>query len=603
MVPVALVLLRAKTHAATRRVVSVLPPILGKRPRLARKNTSAGFALILGGLALFGAGGAFAQHPSTAYPYPWDQPGCPCPEVLRAGTPADAGLVPQALDNIDESVTQALVRRVFPGAVVLVARRGAIAKWSAYGYAAIYTDGDYATATHPLPMPASEAQPASVAPMRKNEVFDLASVTKLFTAVAVMQLWDRGKLKLDDRVASYLPEFGLNGKAEIKIQELLTHTSGLQPDPPTPLYDISGTRAQRLKYAMGLPPEYPPGTHYLYSDINFMVLGALVEKLSGEREDVFVRKNIIEPLRLTSTTYAPPVGWRSRIAATEYQPWLRRGMLRGQVEDGNAWALDGVSGHAGLFSNALDLAVFGQMILNHGTYDGARILSRRAVEVMLTDSMHTLSSARFPGLRQGLGWWLDMPTMAGAMAGPDTAGHEGYTGTMLLIDRRNDVVAVVLTNRVHPNRNGPSVAPEFRHIYTDIANAIPVAQAADASAWFSGYGNDLNRRLVFKIGPSHATSLAFKTWYRIQPDEDYGYVEGSSDGSHWQTIARFSGTSGGWHAQQISLAPATRYIQFRYRTDASINGRGWYVGDIRVAGEGSDVSTQPLGSEWARQDR
>lgn len=553
---------------------------------------------IMGGLTSLCAGAATAQVGSMPGAYPWGQPGCPCAAVLHEGTPAMAGLEPHALRDIDGVIASALVRRVFPGAVVLVARRGVIAKWDAFGYASIYTDGDYGTESHPLPMPASEARPSSIAPMQKDEIFDLASVTKMFTAVAVMQLWDQGKFKLDDPVAKYLPGFGSNGKEAVTIRDLLTHTSGFEPDPPTPLYDIKGTRAQRLHYVMGLPLEYPPSTHYVYSDINFMVLGALIEKLSGVREDAFIREHITRPLHLTSTMYNPPVDLQPRIAASEYQPWLHRGMLRGQVEDGNAWALDGVAGHAGLFSSAHDLAVFGQMMLDGGAYDGTRVLSERAVKLMLTQSADHFPNARFPGLRQGLGWWLDMPTFVGALAGPRTAGHEGYTGTMFAIDAENDVVAILLTNRVHPTRNGPPVAPTFRAVYTRVADAIPVVPPGPGPTWFAGYGNHLNRALTLTLAPQTKPELTFGTWYRIQPNADYGLVESSPDGDRWTTLRMLTGLADGWSVQRVPLPANTRYVRFRYQTDATINGRGWYVHDPRVLVDNVSAQTKTLQGEW-----
>lgn len=553
---------------------------------------------IMGGLTSLCAGAAPAQAASAPASHPWGQPGCPCSEVLQEGTPAMAGLDARPLHDIDGTIARALVRRVFPGAVVLVARRGIIAKWDAYGYASIYTDGDYGTGTHPLPMPADEVRPSSIARMEKDEIFDLASVTKLFTAVAVMQLWDQGKFKLDDPVAKYLPGFGVNGKGAVTIRELLTHTSGFEPDPPIPLYDIKGTRAQRLHYVMGLPLEYPPRTHYVYSDINFIVLGALIEKLSGVREDVFIREHIAGPLHMASTGYNPPADLQPRIAATEYQPWLQRGMLRGQVEDGNAWALDGVSGHAGLFSSAHDLAVFGQMILDGGTYDGTRILSARAVELMLTRSDGDLPNARFPGLHEGLGWWLDMPMFVGALAGPRTVGHEGYTGTMLALDRDNDLVAIVLTNRVHPNRNGPSVAPAFRELYTQVADAIPVVPPGPGATWFAGYGDHLNRALTLAVAPHAGAELSFDTWYRIQPDADYGVIEASPDGEHWAALRTLTGQGDGWTTQRLPLPADARQIRFRYQTDASINGRGWYVHAIAVSAQGAAVATKTLQNAW-----
>ncbi|MGH8154652.1 MAG: serine hydrolase [Rhodanobacteraceae bacterium] len=542
-------------------------------------------AMIVAGIALMGSiGAASAEPPAVSHPYPWNHPGCPCATVLRQGSAAEAGLVPQALDAIDGTVEDALKRRAAPGAVVLVARRGIIAYWKAWGYAMLYKNADYARVAHPRPM-------------QKDEIFDLASVTKLFTAVAVMQLWDEGKFKLDDPVAKYLPDFGVNGKENVTIRELLTHTSGFRPDPPTPLYDIKGSREQRMQNVLQQPLEYPPGKHYLYSDMNFITLGALVEKLSGEREDVFIRKHLTGPLHMTDTMYNPPATLKPRIAATEYQPWTHRGMLWGQVDDENAWALDGVAGHAGLFSSAHDLAVFGQMMLNDGTYDGVRVLSKQAVKLLVTNW-----NKKFPRDAMGLGWSLDQHWYQGALAGPHTAGHEGFTGTALTINPNNDIVTVILTNRVHPNRNGPSVVTALHRINTDIANAIPVVAPDGKPAWFAGYGNYLNRTLTAEIGSHRDATLSFETWYRLQPDFDFGSVEASPDGIHWQELGLFTGSSDGWQTKTVTLPANARYIQFRYRTDATINGRGWYVNQIEVHAGGTTVQPKITHNEWQQRD-
>ncbi len=540
--------------------------------------------MLAAGAMLLSLGLAPARAADSPYSHSWNHPDCPCAAVLHEDSAAAAGLVPQALEDVDGTVSRALALRVAPGAVVLVARRGVIAKWNAYGYASLYKNGDYALADDPRPM-------------QKDEIFAMASVSKLFTAVAIMQLWDEGKFKLDDPVAKYLPQFGVHGKEDVTIRELLTHTSGFRPDPPTPLYEIPGSRKDRLDYVLQLPLEHPPGTHYVYSDINFITLGALIERLSGEREDVFIRKHLTGPLHMTDTMYDPPAGLKPRIAATEYQPWTRRGMLWGQVDDENAWALGGVAGHAGVFGTARDLAVFGQMMLNGGTYDGARVLSQRAVDLLLTDWL-----PKFPGDAIGLGWSIDQPWYQGALAGPHTAGHEGFTGTALTINTRNDIVTVILTNRVHPNRNGPSSVTALHRINTDIANAIPVVSPTGGSAWFSGYGDYLNRTLTARIEPQHGATLSFQTWYRLQPGDDYGSIEASKDGVHWQALGLLTGSSDGWQTKTMALPMDAHYIQFRYRTDDKINGRGWYVDDLQVHAGGKTTQPKITDNEWQQRD-
>lgn len=531
---------------------------------------------------------ALAVQAASASPYPWGHPGCPCASVLHAGTPSSAGLVEAPLKAMDNTMHRILARRVAPGAVVLVARRGVIAKWKAYGYAALYTNADYDKMAHPVPM-------------EKNTLFDLASVTKLFTATAVMQLWDEGKIKLDAPVATYLPKFGAHGKGSVTVRQLLTHTSGLRPDPLTPLFDIPGNRQDRLDYVLQLPLQYPPGTHYIYSDSNFITLGALIEKVSGEREDAFIRQHITGPLHMSSTMYNPPAKLRPRIAASEYQPWNRRGLLRGQVEDGNAWALDGVAGHAGLFSDAHDLAVFGQMMLNGGTYDGRRVLSERAVKLLGTNW-----NTKFPEDPTGLGWSIDRGYLMGALTGPHTIGHEGYTGTMIAINKPNDIVAIMLTNRVHPTRVGASVVTAIRQVYSDIAHAIPVAIPGGGTAWFSGRGNFLNRKLTARVDAGDGSTLSFQTWYRTMPSDGRGIVQASPDGRHWNTLDRLAGSSHGWRKKTYPLPAGTHYVRFIYRTVSygshfDADGRGWYVHDVKI-GNRKVASWDTKKTGWLRRE-
>lgn len=535
--------------------------------------------------ALFGAGTAAASQPSAGpYSHPWNKP-CPCTDVVHAGTAREAGMMRKSLEKIDGAISRALVTRVMPGAVVMIVRRGAIAKWKAYGYAAVYKNSSFAQMSNPVPM-------------RRNTIFDLASISKLFTATSVMQLWDKGLLKLDDPVAKYLPEFGVNGKQNVTIRELLTHTSGFRPDPPEHLYTIHGTRADRLDFVLHMPLEYPPGTHYVYSDLNFITLGILVERLSGEREDVYVRKHITGPLRMTDTMYHPPANLKPRIAATEYQPWTDRSMVWGQVHDENSWSLGGVAGHAGVFSSAHDLAVFGQMMLNDGIYDGVRVLSEHAVKLMDTNW-----NKKFHDQDHGLGWELNQAWYMDALGQPHTLGHTGYTGTSIVVSPENDTIAILLTNRVHPTRNTVSTNGIRRKVARFTADAIPVITHGET--WFSGYGNYLNRTLTAKVGANDHATLSFRTWYRmehrLEKGGDHGYVEASPDGSHWTEVARVTGSSAGWKTMQYKLPRGTRYIQFRYQTDDETNGRGWYVDDVRIEAGGKTLTPRFGNTHWIRR--
>ena len=254
-----------------------------------------------------------------------------------------------------------------------------------------------------------------------------------------MQLVEQHKIELTAPVARYLPGYGVNGKEAITVQQLLTHTSGLQPDPVPSLWagypDIPSRRAQILNET----PVNAPGSTYLYSDLNMLSLQLLDEHVSGTTLDELVRDGITAPLKLVDTGYNPDPSKKSRIAATEFEASPPRGLVWGEVHDENAWSLGGVAGHAGVFSTANDLAVLGQTILNGGTYGGKRILRERTVTDMLTNY-----NQAFPGHDHGLGFELDQRFYMGALSGPRTAGHTGYTGTTLVIDPASRSIAIML---------------------------------------------------------------------------------------------------------------------------------------------------------------
>lgn len=483
------------------------------------------------------------------------------------------------LHDVDALIQQSIADRVMPGAVVLVARSGGVVKQKAYGDAARYLDDRGTVMEHPVPM-------------RPDTIFDLASISKIFTVVAAMKLYEQGKFRLDDPVAHYLPEFAQNGKEKVTIRQLMTHTSGFRPDPITPLYKVPGSREDRLRYVLTHPLDHEPGTTYVYSDLNFITLGALVERLSGERLDRFVREQITEPLGMKDTMYNPPASLKKRIAATEYQPWTGRGLVWGQVHDENAWALEGVAGHAGVFSTAHDLAVFAQMILNEGKYRGKRILRSETVKLMETNQ-----NGAFPGQDHGLGWELNQHWYMDALASPQTMGHTGYTGTSLVVDRANGVIAILLTNRVHPTRQTVSTNPVRRQFARLVADAIPVDIPGKDGAWFAGYGDNLDRSLTSgQLNPSVGSrTLSFFTWYRIQPDLDQGVVEVSADGTHWTGIGSPMSGRGDWQRIRLTMPAQTQYVRFRYHTDTYGNGRGWYVQNPVV----TDPDGKAIPVEWS----
>ncbi|MEW2165054.1 serine hydrolase domain-containing protein [Streptomyces sp. NPDC007084] len=356
---------------------------------------------------------------------------------LRIDTPERAGLDAGELRRLAREV-RALTEGPDPWAagVVMVAGRGpVIAVEEAAGWAVRYASYDEAAGA------GRELAAEARVPVTVHTPFDLASLTKLFTAVAAVQQLERGTLGIDARVGAYLPEFRGVREHGVTVRQLLTHTSGLRPE--LPLYDCPDDSA-RLETLRAEAPSSAPG-EYLYSDLNLILLQFVLERVSGRPLDVLVRDGITRPLGMNATAFGPCPG----AAATEDQrrPWGKadRGMLRGVVHDENAWALGGVAGHAGLFSTARDLAVFCRTLLAGGSYGPARILGPDFVELLLTPP--------------GLGFALDQPRFMGTLAGGGAAGHTGFTGTSLVLDPVTGTFLVLLANTVHPVRRPPDNTP------------------------------------------------------------------------------------------------------------------------------------------------
>ncbi|MGB7998899.1 MAG: serine hydrolase [Anaerobacillus sp.] len=511
-------------------------------------------------------------HPT----FSWDNPG-PTSPVLHPGSIKGAGMRAEPLNEIDDLLENAIDEQVMPGAVAFVARRGHIVKEEAYGYAAQYTDDEFTEMDKPIPM-------------SEDTIFDLASISKLFTTTAAMTLYEDGKFKLDDPVAKYIPEFAANGKESVTIEQLMTHTSGFKPW--IPLYTIEGDREDRLHYVFNYPLQSEPGTEYTYSDLNMITLGALVERWSGMRLDEYVKQEITEPLGMHDTMYNPPAKLKKRIAATEYQPWTNRGLVWGEVHDESAWSLDGVAGHAGVFSTASDLAKFAHMFLKEGRYGGTRILEPATVKLLTENRI-----PEFPGDDHGLGWELQQGWFMDALSESTTLGHTGYTGTSIVVSPTNQTIAILLTNRVHPTRETVSTSPTRRQFARKVADAIPVAMSKKADPWFAGYGNNESKHLTAKVNLTAESTLSFKTWYRMEDGYDIGTVEISENGKEWTEAAKLTGSSGDWKKEKVSLPADTKYIRFTYSTDGSTNKRGWYVDDVKV-----NHSALPFTSdEWIKR--
>jgi len=274
-----------------------------------------------------------------------------------------------AFSAIDALVDAAIAQHELPGAVVLIGRADAIVYRHAFGVRAV-------------------GPPAE--PMTEDTMFDVASLTKVVaTTTSVMQLVESGRLRLVDRVSQHIPGFGRYGKGDITIRHLMTHTSGLRPDLELEV-EFNG-RDEAIRRAIEEVPLARPDERFIYSDINFFLLGDIVRRVSGEALDIYARAHIFEPLRMTDTMFLPPAPLRSRIAPTERcreRAWPCAAdrtdvpFLRGVVHDPTARRMDGVAGHAGLFSTAADLSRFCRMLLNGGILDGARILSAASVARM-----------------------------------------------------------------------------------------------------------------------------------------------------------------------------------------------------------------------------
>ncbi len=385
-----------------------------------------------------------------------------------AGKPAAAS----RLSVIDPIIKQAIDAGQIPGAVVLVGHNGQVVYRKAYGYRALE--------------PRRER-------MTLDTIFDLASLTKVVaTTTSVMQLIEDGKIRPNDAVVRYLPEFGQNGKEDITVRQLLTHFSGLEPDLDLKMPWTGKTTAYGMAFAD--KPEVPPGSQFVYSDVNFITLGAMVEQVSGMALENYTATHVFGPLKMTHTRYLPPATWRPRIAPTEYDE--NNVMLRGVVHDPTARRMGGVAGHAGLFSTADDLSKFAQALLS-----GSKVLTPLAIEKMSTPQQPPNATSL-----RGFGWDIDSPfsTNRGDLLPVGSFGHTGFTGTSLWIDPVTKTYIILLTNSVHPRGKGYAVSLRTR-VATAVAAALPLTVAEkNKLQWQSltGYNEMLSggRKLAARNG-------------------------------------------------------------------------------------------------------
>lgn len=354
----------------------------------------------------------------------------------------------EKLDSIDSIVRDEIKSGRIPGAVVLVGRGDQVAYFKAFG---------------------DRAKTPSIEPMTTDTVFDMASLTKpMATATAIMILVEEGKIKLSDPIRKFLPDWDNHGKGSITIDQLLRHRSGLIPD--NDIKDFATGPEKAWQNMAKLDLLGPPGEQFRYSDVGFMALGRIIEKVSNQSLDEFARKRIFEPLGMQDSGYAAagkplPEKQKARTAPTAV---VDGQMAHGQVHDPRSRALNGIAGHAGLFSSALDVSNYAQMLLNGGTGpNGKSILSPLTVRLMIDAGDSPL------GERRALGW--DVRTSyshpRGALMGPLSFGHTGFTGTSLWIDPETSLYVVILTSRLHPSGKGDSSSIRYR-VATAAASAI-----------------------------------------------------------------------------------------------------------------------------------
>ncbi|MED6326859.1 MAG: serine hydrolase, partial [Verrucomicrobiota bacterium] len=287
--------------------------------------------------------------------------------------------------------------------------------------------------------------------MKADTIFDAASLTKVIaTAPAIALLIEQGKLGLDDRVEKWIPDFKKNGKGAVTIRHLLTHTSGLRPGLSLrPEWSGVATAIEKAK-AESLTEQ--PDNKFIYSDINFILLGEIVRLVSGERLDLFVSKNIFQPLGMNDTGFLPPLAKRSRVAPTEQ---VGEVILHGEVHDPTARRMGGVAGHAGLFTTAADLGRFANMMLNGGSLSGRRVFKNETVKWM------TASHTKLPmKTKRGLGWDIASPYSSprGNHFEVGSYGHTGWTGCSLWIDPATGTSVILMTSRTHPDGRGNVIA-------------------------------------------------------------------------------------------------------------------------------------------------
>ncbi len=358
------------------------------------------------------------------------------------------------LARLDAIAHQEMASGGFPGAVVLVARQGKIVYHQAFGFRSI--------------LPQRQ-------PMTPNTIFDIASLTKVVaTTTAIMQLVDAGRLNLDAPAGKYWPEFNKNGKRAVTVRQLMLHSSGLRAD-VNPRIGWHGYEGAVGAIAQDQPVR-PPGSSFQYSDANFIALGEIVHRVSGLPLEVYCKEKIFKPLGMRQTSFRPPGNWQGNIAPADFHGERLRW---GEVHDPTANRMGGVAGNAGVFSTAMDLAVFVQMLVEGGEIRGKHLLSPKAVAAM-TKPHHIPGT----GVLRGLGWDIESPYSKGFNAAfpKGSFGHTGYTGTSIWVDPRSQTFVIILTSRLHPDGRG-DVKQLRARVTSAVAAAYSLGPPARVAEW------------------------------------------------------------------------------------------------------------------------
>jgi len=372
--------------------------------------------------------------------------------TLVSAAPAAVGMSGDLNARLDSIVLSAIAEGAAPGATLAVGRYGRLVHLKAYGRL------DTAAAS---------------APVDVTTIFDMASLTKVVaTTTVAMMLEEQGALDLDRTIASYLPGFSAPDKAPITLRMAMTHRGGLEAF--APLFRTFRGREQYLAQINQRPLKAVPGTTTIYSDWEMILTQLVLETITGAPLDRLAEEKVFRPLGMTNTRFNPDSTLKSRIAPTEIDT-TRGGLVWGRVHDENADAMGGVAGHAGLFSTAGDLAIFAQMLLNGGQYNGVRIVSPTTV------ARWTAPQVR--GSSRALGW--DTPSAvssAGHFFSPRSFGHTGFTGTSIWIDPTRDLFVILLTNRVNPTRENTKVFPLRRAVADAVQRSVTDAPLIDWEA-------------------------------------------------------------------------------------------------------------------------